>query len=478
MLFAISIRKKIAFSFYLLLLFMAGTVVLTYAIVQRIEQKVLFVEVIDDFLNNTLELRRFEKNYFLYGQDEDFRENNNYLEKLNKFFLGEKGRLRSLITAGKAVELVNTFNSYKMNMNLLQELRNQGDLNNKKTEPIDADVIQRAVRDAGKKITTFAEMTSREEKQNIRHLLHTTRNVLVYSIVVVVILSLAIAAILGRKVVNSLKLLEGYTKKISKGEEVKIFKKGPEVEIRALLMAFQRMMRELKIRQQRLVQTEKLAALGTLLAGVAHELNNPLSNISTSAQILAEELEENDLDFKRSLIGQIETQSDKARDIVKTLLEFSRVKEFTKQKIGLKKLFDETIVLIRGQVPTEVDIVMDVPDDLEIFADKQRIQQVFLNLIKNGIDVVGENGTIWVSAVNAKKDQHEEVEIIIEDNGPGIKPENIKKIFDPFFSTKDVGKGSGLGLFIAHDIVQWHGGRISVESTVGHGTTFIIWLPK
>jgi signal transduction histidine kinase len=251
-----------------------------------------------------------------------------------------------------------------------------------------------------------------------------------------------------------------------------------EQEIRSLLTAFNRMTKELQMRQHQLVQSEKLAALGTLLSGVAHELNNPLSNISTSAQILGEEIEEDNVEFKKNLIGQIEIQSDKARDIVRTLLEFSRIKEFKKEKLFLKKLVEETILLIRGHAPSEVVIAVDIPEDLSIIVDKQRMQQVLLNLIKNGIDAVQGNGHIWISALGTGCGTGlDEVEILIEDDGPGIDAEHVNRIFDPFFTTKDVGKGSGLGLFIVHDIIEWHGGSISVDSRPGLGTTFIIWLP-
>ena len=229
------------------------------------------------------------------------------------------------------------------------------------------------------------------------------------------------------------------------------------------------------------MRSEKLAALGTLLSGVAHELNNPLSNISTSAQLLDEELENGETSFKRQMITQIEEQTDRARDIVRSLLEFSRTKTFTRQQLPLKKLLNETIVLVRGQVPTKVDIAIDIPDDIQIFADKQRIQQVFLNLIKNAIDAVEENGHVILSARTIRGKAGgvpEEVEIFVEDDGPGIDPANLRHIFDPFFTTKDVGKGSGLGLFIVHDIIESHGGSIRVESRPGMGTTFILWLPS
>ncbi len=470
-----SLRKKITYGFYLLLTVMVGVAVLTYGIVKQVERKVVFVEVIDDFFNATLELRRFEKNYFLYQQEKDYQENLLYWQRLYELLQNNAYELRKLVSNAEVIRLSEKIADYRNYMQQLHVYHLETD--EKASEKMRLQLEDR-IRAAGKDLTDFAEKTAFNERASIKNLLLVTRNVLLVSILFLFILALAMAALLGRSVVNSLKALEGYTKMISQGEFVEIAVKEKEQEIRSLLTAFNRMTKELQMRQQQLVHSEKLAALGTLLSGVAHELNNPLSNISSSAQILEEEIDEGDTDFNKNLIQQIETQSDKARDIVRTLLEFSRIKEFNKQKLPLKKLTEETILLVRGQVPSEVEIAVDIPESLEIVADKQRIQQVFLNLINNAIDAVTPNGHIWISARPTQKYPYEgEVEIMIEDDGPGIDPENRKHIFDPFFTTKDVGKGSGLGLFVVHDIIEWHGGTITVDSRPGIGTTFVIWLP-
>ncbi|HCC53342.1 MAG TPA: hypothetical protein DEQ20_00180 [Desulfobulbaceae bacterium] len=477
--FHLGIRKKITYGFYLLLLLMVGSAVLTYGIVKRVEEQVAFGEVIEDFFNTTLELRRFEKNYFLYLQEKDFEENQLYWEKIRELFVNNAPALRLAVSGaeleqlGKVIEAYNgqmdRLHAYYLNIASGTEYSGGG-----RTQ----ETLEEQLRSSGKELTEFGERTRDAVKRKIKTLLKTTRKILLASMVCLFVSALTIAALLGRKVVNSLKLLEGYTKRISQGDFVEIAVGEGEQEIRSLLTAFNRMTKELQVRQHQLVQSEKLAALGTLLSGVAHELNNPLSNISTSAQILGEEIAEDNVEFKQSLIGQIETQADKARDIVRTLLEFSRIKEFKKEKLLLKKLVEETILLIRGHAPSEVVIAVDIPEDLSIIVDKQRMQQVLLNLIKNGIDAVQGHGHIWVSALGTGCGTGlDEVEIIIEDDGPGIDAEHVNRIFDPFFTTKDVGKGSGLGLFIAHDIIEWHGGAINVESRPGLGTTFIIWLP-
>ena len=473
--YSLGIRKKITLGFYVLLFLMIGTAFLTYGIVNEVQKKVEFVEVIDDFLNTTLEVRRFEKNYFLYGEEEDFKENMVFWSKLERLLFNNIKLLSTSILRDSFNDLWANLHQYKNSMNRLRELNRR---------PADSLVeqgrpeLEERIRSLGKGLTGVAERTSRTERQHIQTLIKTTGTVLLLSVVLILFIGGGMATFVGRGIVRSLKVLEEQTRRISRGELVTTPLKVTDPEINSLLKAFNRMTNELRVRQQQLVQSEKLASLGTLLSGVAHELNNPLSNISTSAQILAEEIEDGDLEFKNSLIQQVVDQSDRARDIVRTLLEFSRAGKVNKQRLQLAKLVDETIVLLRGQVPSEVDIKVEIPVDMEIVADKQRLQQVCLNLAKNALDVLGPEGHIWISAREVKREKRpREVEILIEDDGPGIPADLVPKIFDPFFTTKDVGHGSGLGLFIVHDIIEWHGGTINVDSRQGEGTTFIIWLP-
>jgi signal transduction histidine kinase len=311
-------------------------------------------------------------------------------------------------------------------------------------------------------------------------------------------MAIVIGQILSRMVVRPLKMLEESMGVIAEGKFERVSIDSHDREILSLANAFNTMLKELELRQRHLVQSEKLASLGTLLSGVAHELNNPLSNISSSCQILTEEIEDTDIPYKKELLYQIDEQTDRARNIVRSLLEFSREKVFKKELIQLKELFEETIRFVKGQVPTNITIALNIPEEINIYADKQRMQQAFLNLIKNAIDSMGDTGDIHVEA--ARHDaidkiegeteifnylkyhgkctlEEDTVDIIIIDSGPGIPQESLSKIFDPFFTTKDVGKGSGLGLFIVHEIIEEHDGCIAVDSKPDEGTTFLIRLP-
>jgi len=138
----------------------------------------------------------------------------------------------------------------------------------------------------------------------------------------------------------------------------------------------------------------------------------------------------------------------------------------------------ETLRFIRTDMPTYITIAIDIPDELTIFADKQKIQHVFLNLLRNSVDAIPDNGAEGKIVIAARENRDgDEVEIRVSDTGRGIPEHIINKIFDPFFTTKDVGRGTGLGLYVTHEIVKQHCGTIDVESRPGAGTTFIIKLP-
>ena len=477
MMFPRGIRQKITLGFYVLVFCIVAIAGLTYGVVHEVGNKLESLEIIDDLLNMTLEVRRFEKNYFLYGQEGDYLDNLAFLDDLGKHILKNSELLTPIMGKKVTDDLWNSVQAYKENIKRLH-----GIININVSSPISARErlkIENSIRTIGKKLTDIAELSSKNKRQKIKKLLGTTGYILIFSVILFIVFGMFFATLLGRDIVKSFKILEDHTKRISRGDFMLAPIGVKDEEIKSLLQAFNRMTRELRMHQRQLVQSEKLASLGTLLSGVAHELNNPLSNVSSSAQILAEDLDELDKDFKKDLINQILEQSDRARDIVRTLLEFSRISEFAWQELSLKELVEKTITLLRGQISSNVQINLDIPEKLQITVDKQRMQQVFLNLLKNGLDVIGENGRIWISCreIIKKNKGRREIEILIEDNGPGI-PEGIRdKIFDPFFTTKDVGHGSGLGLFIVHDIIEMHGGTIRVESRTGQGTTFIIWLP-
>ena len=292
----------------------------------------------------------------------------------------------------------------------------------------------------------------------------------------ITIIGIVFGYVMLRSILTPLKSLEENMLKISSGNMEKVSINSSDREIASLGEAFNRMLSELELRQVRLIsKSDKLASLGTMISGVAHQLNNPLSNISSSCQILYEEIEEPDNAYKKELLEQIDGQVERAKTMVRSLLEFARKKEFKKKSCSLSAMVADTLRLLKGDIPTHVEIVTDVPENNRITVDKQRIQQAVLNIVKNCIDAIPDEGKIIISA--RENVETNEVSIQIRDTGIGIEEEDIKKVFEPFFTTKEEGKGSGLGLFVAREIIEEHGGNIQVNSKTGEGTTFTIRLP-
>jgi signal transduction histidine kinase len=260
-------------------------------------------------------------------------------------------------------------------------------------------------------------------------------------------------------------------------------------EIVSITLAFNQMLKELEVRQKHLLRSEKLASLGTLLSGVAHELNNPLSNIWSSCQILQEELNEADPATQQKLLAQIDEQCERARHIVSSLQDFARERDFTRENFSLRQLVEQTLRFVKAEIPSQVAITLDIADTLYLDADRQRMQQVFLNLIQNALDAMPGSGSIDIAARLRKENEADAefpadcdvkgdtIDISVRDSGAGMTAECLSRIFDPFFTTKDVGHGMGLGLFIVYEIIEEHEGCISAASMEGQGTIFYIRLP-
>lgn len=235
--------------------------------------------------------------------------------------------------------------------------------------------------------------------------------------------------------------------------------------------------KELKKQSEQLIQARKLASLGILTAGVAHELNNPLNNISTSIQIVLEELEEDNIEFKRNRLVEAEKQVERAKDIVRALLEFSSEKSLSFKRVQFKNLVEKAINLIIRPLPSEISINIEVPEDIEINLDPKRIRQVLINLILNSMQAMTEGGVVTIKAWEGIENDVKVFYFLVQDTGHGISKQDLDKIFDPFFTTKNVGRGSGLGLSISYSVIERHGGRIEVESTPGKGSKFTVILP-
>jgi two-component system NtrC family sensor kinase len=232
--------------------------------------------------------------------------------------------------------------------------------------------------------------------------------------------------------------------------------------------------------QSQILQSEKQASVGRLAAGVAHEINNPLTGVLTYTHML---LRRKDItDDMRADLQVVAESTDRVRKIVKGLLDFSRQTKLDPESTDINRLVDATIKLVENQALLKgVSIRFNPAENLPmIVLDKSQIQSVLLNIMINALDATKPSDIITIHStmdLSANDTDHKGIEISIEDTGCGMPPEHLDQIFDPFFSTKEVGKGTGLGLSVSFGIVKEHGGNIRVQSEEGKGSKFFVWLP-
>jgi len=220
--------------------------------------------------------------------------------------------------------------------------------------------------------------------------------------------------------------------------------------------------------EKQLLQSDKLATIGELAAGTAHEINNPLGNISLYSQMLLKKTEDENTKEKLMVINE---EANRAAQIVKGLLDFARQSELKLTRIDINKEIEKVLSIMAPQLK-EIRVTTEFDHVPHILADSSQIQQVIMNLLKNSIQSIMKKGEIMIKTTT----KNGYVEISISDNGCGIPKEDLNKIFDPFFTTKETGKGTGLGLSISYGIIKRHNGSIEVKSDIGKGTTLTIKL--
>lgn len=252
-------------------------------------------------------------------------------------------------------------------------------------------------------------------------------------------------------------------------------------EIGELARSFNEMTQQLAEAQRQLFQSDKLASVGRLAAGVAHEINNPLTGVLTYSSFLLSRAQ--DRPELREDLEVIVRETKRCREIVKGLLDFSRQSVPEKRRANLNEIVHHAASIVHNQLSLHrIRLALDLPADLPpVLADVNQIQQVLVNLLVNAGDAIPkEGGTITVETGYVPPEAGGagagQLRVVVRDTGRGIAPDHLSKIFDPFFSTKGQ-KGTGLGLAIVWGIVQEHGGRIDVASTPGRGTTFTVLLP-
>ena len=465
----LTIRQKVVVGFVLALISVLLIGYVAYRNLVRIERKLLFVESAQELHDAILEVRRYEKNYLLYGLTEDYEAAIDYLELGKAIFLRVQPDVRGLKGAIQLEKLQKEMDSYGQLWKEMGELtKSQGDTLRQKDE------IELQLRSTGKDLVDLSLKLANFEHSRIIQILQYLKTNLGYMLLIIFLLGLFLIILVTRMILRPLRVIEKTTQRIAKGDFKPIPVRQTRDETQAVVMAFNTMISELESHQEQLVRAQKLSSLGILTSGIAHQLNNPLNNISTYCQLFIEGVSKRDLTTIETLFTDIDHEVDRARDIVKGLLEFSRERDFQLSWVNLKELVIRTKGLVSSELPAEVEITNEIPPDLDIYVDPQKFQEVLLNLLLNAAQAIADGkGRI---SITVKKDQ-EKVEIDVQDTGAGILPEHLPYIFDPFFTTKAVGLGTGLGLSVAYGIVERHGGTLTAKSEVGEGSIFTIKIP-
>jgi len=321
---------------------------------------------------------------------------------------------------------------------------------------------------------------------------------IIFAVIAFLIISVTISISINRYVNRPVRELVKGTKKIAEGDLSYSILIKTEDEIGQLASSFNQMTldlkkadekliewgktleqkveqrtKELRETQNQLIQSEKLASLGKLAAGVAHEINSPLTGILTYSSLLLKTKE--DTNPEKEDLEVIVNETNRCKRIVKGLLDFARQTEPQKVLSDINEVIEKSINLISHQATMQnVKIEEKIKPDLpKIMIDVGQVQQVFMNILLNAVEAMPQEGTLTVSSGT----EDEMVAIRFTDTGIGIPEENLPKIFDPFFTTKKQGKGTGLGLSVSYGIIERHRGKLEVESKVGKGTTFTVKLP-
>jgi len=308
------------------------------------------------------------------------------------------------------------------------------------------------------------------------------------SFVLITLAGMALATLLGcfmaGKIINPVHRLIRASQQVTEGSLTPDIGPVSSGEMAVLQNTFKEMVAAMGRRraesQDRLLLSERQASVGRLAAGVAHEINNPLTGVLTYTHML---LRRKDLNEEvRADLQTVAEATERVRKIVKGLLDFSRQTKLDREQVDVNRLISNTIALMENQALVKgIGMAFKPGDDLHtVNMDRNQFQSVLLNVLINALDATKPGDSITVSTSNSpvvNEAGQEGIEISVADTGCGIPPEHLNKLFDPFFTTKEVGHGTGLGLSVTLGIVQRHGGSIQVASEVGKGATFTIWVP-
>ncbi len=459
-----SIKGQIFLVFAVTFISLAALTLLNLWNLSTVKGRLLLGERYYDLLNNMLEMRRFEKNYLFYNDVASIQEGRYYFKVVDSLVSELSDDIIDITDRETLDKFRGVLGDYERILGLYETEGRAA-----------ADPGQ--IRRLGKELTDFADKFLRVKQQRIRKAFVEV-SVLPFAFLgIFFLLMLLVIKLVSLGLLRPLKVLQTTIQGVAKGNYSPTSYEGLQTdEIHGLVGAFDRMARELEANQEHLLQARKIAALGTFTAGIAHELNNPLNNISLTAETYLEEYGDRMDAEAKEWMHDILTQSERACEIVKNLLDFSRTERPARSSIEAREIVRSTVALVKNQIMLAgINLEVEIPEALPpVRGNIRSLQQVFMNLLLNALQAMPDGGGITITVAAEPLDF---VRFDVRDTGVGINPEALEHIFEPFFTTKAVGRGTGLGLSVAYSIVKRHQGQIEVKSEIGMGTVFTVLLP-
>lgn len=448
-----------------------GINIASLVMLARIQGKLVFLEAAGSYSFVVQQTRRFEKNFFLYGTNlADAQEN---ADRARVILESNRDEMASVVGIEHFNTLVRHVDRYEELLDRLAQLSREVE-----REDPQYGMIEEELREHGAEMIAVARQLVARERESVATMLLVSRRIAIFFLPVSLIVILYMANFIARQMLRPLNRLLADTSRIADGDFVPIMpRRRYRDEFSELAMALNHMWYQLAHRQELLVQSHKLKAVGTLTAGVAHELNNPINNIMLTASVLREDYATLADADRLDMVDDLVEQAERARNIVRNLLDFAREGGMKTDLVQTRDVLEETLQLTSNQIKlAKVRVERHLAPGLPPFrGNRQQISQVFLNLLLNAIDAMPAGGTLTVGT--HLSDGRDHIAVEISDTGVGIPEHALGSIFDPFFTTKPTGKGTGLGLSVSLGIVQRHGGDILVHSRPNEGTRFTVLLP-
>jgi two-component system NtrC family sensor kinase len=426
--------------------------------------KLRFAEIADDLNASFLEMRLAEKNYFLYADPAALLEIRKKLDESAQAMDSVKADIIRATGEKNFAQLKSSLEGY---VQAIEQARISGYPDNE---------LQASIREAGHRLREFSQQITQVERKRLNEIISHSRNELFSSLCFILVSSISISYLFFFNILKSLKRIENVAHAISEGDFGTVERAVPKDELGSVIRAINSMSQELQDREEQIIQSKKLASIGILTAGVAHELGNPLNNISMLAQAYQELFDTLDRDEKLDYMKRVDEECERIRQIVNNLLDFSKPKKADLKSADINSIVQRSLKLVLNMIHiTNTEAHLHLQDGLPpVLVDEHQILEVLINLMTNSIQAASPGDQLTITT--RLNETQEGVDIIVSDTGKGIPPEILPNIFDPFFSTKGT-SGTGLGLFVSYGIIKNHGGRINVTSEVGVGTTFTVELP-